>query len=446
MLKKVLLVTVALLMMLNLAQPLQAQIIPNADFYNGLCWTWEIIGPQDPVYNCLSYAIGVTNTWTWPWSGSLPTSSQVDSYMLSKGYFLTGNVKAIISYGLSSSSIGHFSKIATPSTCTAKCGAYHLLKHYSWDPYKDRLIYNGSNIAFGAMRKVYYNPDPLNASIVGPSSAPSNVIYNWTAYGSGGVPPYSYQWYYSFSSPSSTTNALGSTRTVSASLKKGRNLYLKVIVTDSRNNTATAYKTVINDPNGGDPDPRMNSNHSILKNRIEALRFDLLSADKRSSNPYDYINNDCFRAIVAMGPEALETIRRELIVSEKNGLVQYILAIAAEKIAATDLKKQKLVWEHAQDWAIKWDMFLAELPERVDAIVNSSEKASVKRSQLESLGYAALPLLEDRVKEGNVELKAAFENLKCRYLSSATDSNRREAVKSVTEVSEIFRTMINKRR
>lgn len=92
-------------------------------------------------YNCLAYALGNTTSWVWPWGSSNPSSSQVDSYMSSRGY--TGAAysssktgMSIVSYGTSSSNITHFSKISSSSSSDAKWGSLERLRSNGWDPYK----------------------------------------------------------------------------------------------------------------------------------------------------------------------------------------------------------------------------------------------------------------------------------------------------------------------
>ena len=65
------------------------------------------------------------------------------------------------------------------------------------------------------------------------------------------------------------------------------------------------------------------------------LRNPQLSA---SSNPYEYIqNNKNFNDLVNLGTDALPVIAEKIMNSNDDGLKEYILAIAAEKIAKIDL-------------------------------------------------------------------------------------------------------------
>ena len=116
-------------------------------WYDERSWTWYYSAPYTWSYNCLGYATG-SMTWEWPWSG-LPTNSQVDSYLATKGYKTTGTWAYIISYydGYSSY-ICHFSKVTGTVWCRAKWGSLERFNHGSWNPY--------TTVAYGPKAKEYY--------------------------------------------------------------------------------------------------------------------------------------------------------------------------------------------------------------------------------------------------------------------------------------------------
>jgi hypothetical protein len=103
-------------------------------------WTFEEQGQYE--CNCLAYAVGYTSIWVWPWGASLPTSSQVDTYMkMDRGYVYnvntpTGGCK-VYSYG-SPSGITHFSKSYGSSGygIVAKWGNYEVFSAPNTNPYK----------------------------------------------------------------------------------------------------------------------------------------------------------------------------------------------------------------------------------------------------------------------------------------------------------------------
>lgn len=161
-----------------------------------------------------------------------------------------------------------------------------------------------------------------------------------------------------------------------------------------------------------------------------------------SSNPYDYCNNPGFRKIVAMGPAALKQIENYINRSSENGLTEYMLAIAAEEIAAVDLKKQPEKWINGKKWALNWNKFLRRLPSRVDSILADSDQESSKISKLEALGFAALPILEDKIREGNTSLLKPFHNILGKMKSESEELHRR-AVKTDNIIST-YRELLNR--
>lgn len=104
--------------------------------YAGFVKQFKKIGNYTDLYNCLAYAIGITNSWVWPWGLSCPSLSQLDVFMESEGYMRVSQYQSncVVAYGLSSSQITHFSKVVA-DTVTAKCGGWELMEHNEYDAY-----------------------------------------------------------------------------------------------------------------------------------------------------------------------------------------------------------------------------------------------------------------------------------------------------------------------
>jgi hypothetical protein len=47
------------------------------------CW---VLGEQTRTYNCLAWALGITNAWVWPWGGRLATPAEMTTYLRGRGY------------------------------------------------------------------------------------------------------------------------------------------------------------------------------------------------------------------------------------------------------------------------------------------------------------------------------------------------------------------------
>lgn len=101
-------------------------------------------------YNCLAYAIGITDHWVWPWSTN-PTFSDLSSYMSSKGYPTAAqgiqSFAKVIYY-----QNGHFSKViawdiyGTPKTIISKWGCSELMQSSASSPFSS--VYGPATASF----------------------------------------------------------------------------------------------------------------------------------------------------------------------------------------------------------------------------------------------------------------------------------------------------------
>jgi hypothetical protein len=130
-----------------------------------------------------------------------------------------------------------------------------------------------------------------------------------------------------------------------------------------------------------------------------------------SSNPYDYIDNQYFRNIVNLGPKALFHIRNKIKKSERSGLKEYILAIAAEKIAKVDLRGETYNWTNGKEWVREWERHLRNIPDDIERIDSFPKPMDVKIKALIKLGVPAIPYIMDKVEEGKAEYVPALEVL-----------------------------------
>ncbi len=148
-----------------------------------------------------------------------------------------------------------------------------------------------------------------------------------------------------------------------------------------------------------------------------------------SSNPYDYIkDNKNFDNIVQLGDVALPIIVQKIKNSNNNGLNEYILAIAIERIAKVDLKKNGEGWNTAKEFSQVWSKHLKNIPNSVDQILVSNQSNNQKVEKLINLGTPALPFIMDKVEQGNIELFPAVKTL------VADDNNIN--IKSITDPQE----------
>jgi len=115
-------------------------LVAPTEFYDHRSWTYTYDGPADPDYNCLAYALGLSE-WECPWGENLPSDSSVTYWIETfHGYekILDGQPiqPRIISYG-TTDAIWHFSKSnqSLGCSCKAKWGALELFLHGSCNPY-----------------------------------------------------------------------------------------------------------------------------------------------------------------------------------------------------------------------------------------------------------------------------------------------------------------------
>ena len=126
-----------------------------------------------------------------------------------------------------------------------------------------------------------------------------------------------------------------------------------------------------------------------------------------SSNPYDYISGDEeFNGIVNLGNDALPVLQNKISQSPNNGLQEYIAAIAIERIAKVDLKKnESTAWETAKGFTDKWKKYLKNIPSSVDSIVMDNQKnTDEKVKELVELGTPAIPFIAEKIEAGDEQL------------------------------------------
>lgn len=129
-----------------------------------------------------------------------------------------------------------------------------------------------------------------------------------------------------------------------------------------------------------------------------------------SSSPFDYINNIYFDKIVALGNEALPVLEKKIKESNKNGLEEYILALAIEKIAKVEFRDDQ-DWSNGAAFISRWDTHLENLQNNINSIVSSTDTQEIKNKKLEKLGTPAIPFIIDNIELGHVDLQPALNNL-----------------------------------
>jgi hypothetical protein len=144
-----------------------------------------------------------------------------------------------------------------------------------------------------------------------------------------------------------------------------------------------------------------------------------------SSNPYDYIKENAdFENIVNLGNDALPALQNKLSKSKNSGLQEYIMAIAIERIAKVDLKKEEsTLWATAEEFNVQWKIHLKSIPTSVETIVSDDKLMPAdKVKQLVELGTPAVPFILEKIESGNEQIYPAIITLTQNTKIAATES------------------------
>ncbi|WP_339301586.1 hypothetical protein MKY92_15140 [Paenibacillus sp. FSL R5-0623] len=124
----------------------------------------------------------------------------------------------------------------------------------------------------------------------------------------------------------------------------------------------------------------------------------------------DLIINKDFEAIVALGVAALPELIRFLEHSDQDIFIEYIYALALERISKVDLKKE-MDWHSRKEFLTTYKAYLKEIPNKVQRIADEPISDTKKNDQLKALGAPAIPYLFDVIDNGHQELSPAFNYL-----------------------------------
>lgn len=158
-----------------------------------------------------------------------------------------------------------------------------------------------------------------------------------------------------------------------------------------RMDSASANKKVF--PTNGKVTEYLNQMPECIDNMDTSVQF--------SSNPYDYIkNNVCYDKIVSLGVAALPELNDYLDNAKQNGLIEYIVAIAIEKITGADINQiennpSHCGWQTAYEFRDDWKNIKNDLSENIDNILNSKKLSNEdKISRISNYGKIVIPKIE----------------------------------------------------
>ncbi|MBP2002250.1 hypothetical protein J2Z69_003322 [Paenibacillus shirakamiensis] len=171
---------------------------------------------------------------------------------------------------------------------------------------------------------------------------------------------------------------------------------------------------------------------ALIKGKINK-EVELKTELAMSSNPYDYIkDNKDFESIVALGNNALPILQEKIEKSPNDGLQEYILAIAIEKISKTDLKKNSSTeWNSAKSFEKNWKQYLKAIPLKVNEISSSSKEINEKINGLIELGTPAIPFIAEEIVKGKEDIFPALKEL-------IKDDGELKVARDVSITKELF--------
>lgn len=183
---------------------------------------------------------------------------------------------------------------------------------------------------------------------------------------------------------------------------------------------------------------QLDSESEQLKQDIQKLA-DTKSPVSLSSNPYDYIkDNESFQNIVKLGNEALPIIQAKIEASENDGLLEYMLAIAAEEISGAELHSAldgKYNYSSAKEWASEWDLFKEDAKKNIKNI-RKEKNQSTRDQKIKELGVVAIPYLVDEYNNGDTSLDGVICEIISEMPESEGKSLKNKDVKHVIKENE----------
>lgn len=114
---------------------------------NYIANNWILWGQGDDRYNCLAYALGITDRWVWPWLNN-PSKKTVKKYLENKGYVvstsasllsnISDNRRKIVAYS-NGDGITHFARAYTAKTIVAKWGSLEVFYGNKYASYTNNV-------------------------------------------------------------------------------------------------------------------------------------------------------------------------------------------------------------------------------------------------------------------------------------------------------------------
>lgn len=161
-----------------------------------------------------------------------------------------------------------------------------------------------------------------------------------------------------------------------------------------------------------------------------------------SSNPYDYINNEYYDNIVAMGFPAVQVIEEGYDSGHYGGLNAYIAGVAIQEITGMNLYEcVGIDWETAEQFFESWDLTIKGLPDIFDEIMNSDDSMEEKLSHMDKFGIFGQYFLTTLANESGISVTLNGEAVEVQgYSSTDLRGFEKLSAKEMKEVAEYLET------
>lgn len=161
-----------------------------------------------------------------------------------------------------------------------------------------------------------------------------------------------------------------------------------------------------------------------------------------SSNPYDYINNEYYDNIVAMGFPAVQVIEEGYTSEHYTGLNAYIAGVAIQEITGMNLYEcVGIDWETAEQFFESWDLTIKGLPDIFDEIMNSDDSMEEKLSHMDKFGIFGQYFLTTLANESGISVTLNGEAVEVQgYSSTDLRGFEKLSAKEMKEVAEYLET------
>lgn len=121
---------------------------------------------------------------------------------------------------------------------------------------------------------------------------------------------------------------------------------------------------------------------------IEESRKELPLEVVISSNPFDYVDEECYNNIVAMGTAAIKPLQELMDSGELSAQCEYVCCALLEEVTQCHMDNGKEYgWTNVEEFKSLWEPTIKNLTETLESIQNNEEMSvEEKQAELEKYG------------------------------------------------------------